>query len=199
MKCLNCKTDTRNPKFCTMSCAATYNNRKFPRRKSTKLKSKCLNCGSFVEYYPNQGMRKYCSRQCCGQHKYKTISIPKILAGNRVTNTAIRTYLIGTVGNKCSVCNQPNSWNGRPLILQLDHIDGNRDNWTLGNLRLICPNCHTQTDTYSGRNNNGTTVSDSELLKLLKSSKTINIALKTAKLASNMSNYTRCKKLCARV
>ena len=198
MKCINCQTETVNPKFCTMSCAATYNNKKSPKRKSTKIKSKCLNCGKCIKYYRNQGIGKYCSQQCCGQHKYKIVSIPKILAGRKVGIGAIRTYLTETVGNKCSVCNQPNIWNGKPLQLQLDHTDGNRDNWTLGNLRLICPNCHTQTDTYSGRNNNGTTVSDDELLKLLKSSKTRNIALKTAKLASKRSNYLRCKKLLLR-
>ena len=42
------------------------------------------------------------------------------------------------------------------LTLQLDHIDGNSDNNNLENLRLLCPNCHTQTDTWVSRNTKNT-------------------------------------------
>ncbi|NBO98695.1 MAG: HNH endonuclease [Proteobacteria bacterium] len=53
--------------------------------------------------------------------------------------------------NKCSVCNI-NSWNGKPIRLHLDHINGISSDHTLKNLRLICPNCHSQTETYCGKN-----------------------------------------------
>jgi hypothetical protein len=43
-------------------------------------------------------------------------------------------------------------WRGGPIPLQLDHIDGDRTNNRLTNLRLLCPNCHALTDTYCGRN-----------------------------------------------
>jgi hypothetical protein len=43
-------------------------------------------------------------------------------------------------------------WRGGPIPLQLDHIDGDRTNNLLSNLRLLCPNCHALTDTYCGRN-----------------------------------------------
>jgi hypothetical protein len=46
------------------------------------------------------------------------------------------------------------TWNGKPLRLQVDHIDGQYWNNTRENLRFICPNCHTQTDTW-GRTKNG--------------------------------------------
>lgn len=52
---------------------------------------------------------------------------------------------------KCSECFIVDEWNGKPLILHLDHIDGNPHNNLLDNLRFICPNCHTQTETYSRR------------------------------------------------
>ena len=51
--------------------------------------------------------------------------------------------------DECSMCKLPPTWNGRPLTLQLDHIDGDRANNALSNLRLLCPNCHTQTETFS--------------------------------------------------
>jgi uncharacterized protein YhdP len=53
--------------------------------------------------------------------------------------------------NKCEVCGIF-EWNNRPLIMQLDHIDGNSHNHLLENLRLICPNCHAQSETYCGKN-----------------------------------------------
>ena len=51
----------------------------------------------------------------------------------------------------CSICNIE-EWNNKPLSMQLDHIDGDPHNHKLENLRLICPNCHSQTETYCGRN-----------------------------------------------
>jgi hypothetical protein len=53
--------------------------------------------------------------------------------------------------NKCEICNI-NSWNNKLLIMQLDHIDGNSHNHKLENLRMICPNCHAQTETWCGKN-----------------------------------------------
>jgi 5-methylcytosine-specific restriction endonuclease McrA len=43
-------------------------------------------------------------------------------------------------------------WQGKPISLHVDHVDGNPYDHSLSNLRLICPNCHTQTPTYGGRN-----------------------------------------------
>lgn len=49
----------------------------------------------------------------------------------------------------CEVCSLQPFWNGKKLTLQIDHIDGDSWNNLIENLRFICPNCHTQTDTYS--------------------------------------------------
>ena len=57
----------------------------------------------------------------------------------------------GIKSNKCEVCNIT-EWNNKTLIMQLDHIDGNPHNHRLENLRMICPNCHCQTETWCGKN-----------------------------------------------
>ena len=53
----------------------------------------------------------------------------------------------------CEVCGLPNEWHGKPLVLQLDHINGNHYDNRLENLRVICPNCHSQTDTFANKKN----------------------------------------------
>lgn len=55
-------------------------------------------------------------------------------------------------GYKCEQCGLGPSWNNAPLTLQLDHRNGDCCDDRLENLRWLCPNCHSQTDTYTGRN-----------------------------------------------
>ena len=52
---------------------------------------------------------------------------------------------------QCALC-ELSEWRGNELALQLDHIDGNGHNHRRNNLRLLCPNCHSQTDTWCGKN-----------------------------------------------
>jgi hypothetical protein len=55
------------------------------------------------------------------------------------------------IENKCFICDIE-EWNGKKLNMELDHIDGNRTNHKLENLRMLCPNCHSQTETYRAKN-----------------------------------------------
>lgn len=52
---------------------------------------------------------------------------------------------------KCECCGI-STWRNKSLTLQLDHINGKYNDHRIENLRFLCPNCHSQTDTYAGRN-----------------------------------------------
>lgn len=75
-----------------------------------------------------------------GKHpQYQTFKLNKRLLKEKILE------------NKCSVC-QIDSWNNLPISLHLDHINGESSDHRLENLRLLCPNCHSQTETYCGKN-----------------------------------------------
>lgn len=73
-----------------------------------------------------------------------------LVMGRIIKSSSIKDRIIkeGLLKNECCFCGLKNEWNGKKLILQLDHKDGNRSNNLLENLRLLCPNCHSQTKTY---------------------------------------------------
>ncbi len=68
----------------------------------------------------------------------------------------LKRYLARVRGHRCALCGAPPVHNERPLTLQLDHIDGNSDHNLPANLRLLCPNCHSQTETFTSRQKKAT-------------------------------------------
>jgi 5-methylcytosine-specific restriction endonuclease McrA len=56
---------------------------------------------------------------------------------------------------ECSECGNKGKHNNKTLSLQLDHVNGNGQDHRLENLRFLCPNCHSQTDTYAGKGSKG--------------------------------------------
>ena len=85
----------------------------------------------------------------------KAKSLESIMKKNSTYQTCkLKLRLIdkGILEEKCESCGVGTSWNGKKLALHLDHINGVRNDHRLSNLRLLCPNCHSQTDTYGGKN-----------------------------------------------
>ena len=138
--CLHCsKARGNNPKFCCQSCAASYNNLLRP----PKHNKPCAWCSNITTN------KRFCSTSCGGNHRRHETET-KALAGVG-KGTGIRRILLKTQNNGCATCKN-DTWLDRAIHLELDHIDGNADNWAPTNLRLICPNCHSQTPTFKAKN-----------------------------------------------
>lgn len=85
---------------------------------------------------------------------YKKYKLDEILKENFPYNTTtLKNRLIdeGLKEWKCEECKRT-EWNGKPIALELHHINGDRNDNRIENIQLLCPNCHAQTDAYRGKN-----------------------------------------------
>lgn len=144
-------------KFCCSSCAASYNNVRKPK-KTKQGTLKCLNCQNDIL---GKNAKKFCCNQC--QQDYQTqqkyIEIEKngkfpivnSIYTKEINRPFVRKYLISKFGHKCSICGNTH-WLGNPILLIVDHIDGDIDNHKIENYRLVCSNCDATLPTYKNKN-----------------------------------------------
>ena len=93
----------------------------------------------------------------------------------------------GLLENKCQLCELESEWKGKPIVLRLDHINGINNDNRLENLRMLCPNCDSQLDTFAGRNTTNS----------LKIGERINIENKPIENKPNVKNKYIKKKNCS--
>jgi len=153
--CPHCGTaipyEKRESQFCNRSCAASYNNRKYPKKPPAKPLRKCKNCGDIVK----SSGSVYCGFVCqhVFQHKKKDAQVfaAGVFHPHYKGPKAQKAFLLRHNDHRCSICNRT-EWEGQPIPLVMDHIDGNADNNSLDNFRLVCGNCDMQLPTYKNKN-----------------------------------------------
>lgn len=109
-------------------------------------------------------------------------------------NDRLKKRIVYEQNGECNKCHL-GKWLGEPITLELEHKDGNRQNNERSNLECLCPNCHSQTDTWRGRNSRKKPkkVSDEELIKaILDNQLNFSKALISLNLAPKGGNYKRC-------
>lgn len=150
--CLTCNKplvycgQKRQKKFCSQSCAATYNNRGVARNKSPDRF--CIRCN--INKIPLSN-KKFCSTSCWEDYSYVEKE-NKFLEGEviDISIKSAKKTLLKLKGRNCWCCGLA-EWVGNPIPLDIHHIDGNHKNNKLDNLQILCKNCHAQTDTYGNK------------------------------------------------
>ena len=113
----------------------------------------CLGCGATLV---RRSQKVYCSVACQrALERRRRIALwleTGVARADSHQEHYVRTHINQEQGGLCALCGMAGEWHGAPLILVLDHIDGDATNKRRANLRLICPDCDSQLPTFKMRN-----------------------------------------------
>lgn len=198
VNCPKCTTEFDNigkasiKKFCSRKCSNSRGPRtdEFKRNLSEKLKSR--------PRIVTDAMRE----SWLGASKKRSATMLRRLVTadfNTLSTDSKKNRVILEQQGRCLHC-KISTWQGIKIKLQVDHIDGDSTNNARENLRGLCPNCHSQTETYCGRNKaylkrGGNMITDERLLTALLSHTSISAALVSLGRNRNRNNYERCTAL----
>jgi 5-methylcytosine-specific restriction endonuclease McrA len=167
--CIFCNNiiNVHGKRFCSRSCAAKFNNKGVKRNGAKinwiEINNFMNNGGSYRDAAEKFGICKATISKARGRGDItlqKTIDMSAEEYSNKVNGVKAKPHhrkllrrklLNEGTEYKCVIC-KITKWNEKAISLEVDHIDGNSSNNLLENLRLLCPNCHSQTNTWRGRN-----------------------------------------------
>lgn len=138
---------------------------KIGKKDTTKEIRQCKICQSMFSCVPSS-LRQTCSSKCSKllrqnqalqKHKqaYENyLQNQEVYCRGNYTPKAFKNEFLQEQNGICAICGCKPEHNGKPLVFVLDHIDGNASNNKRTNLRMICPNCDSQLDTFKSKNKN---------------------------------------------
>lgn len=206
MKCENCgqEHDSKygSGRFCSQECARGFSTKKkrkeINQKVSNKLKS-MYQSGELVQAFSGKTQEEFPVLKKIANDN-KTRSINRIMSSNfsQLSKWEKKKRVLYEQSHKCNKCGI-DEWNGNPITLELDHKDGNNRNDDRNNLEALCPNCHSQTDTWKGKhkNNHGKQkVTNLNLAReLSKNDFQIRKTLRQLGLAESSANIQRCHRI----
>ena len=153
----------------------------------------------------NERLKKYCDKHNISikhftvnengnKEKYQLEEI--LVENSPASRKTLRDYLAkyNILEYKCAICGNIGEWNGVSLTLQIDHINGINNDNRKENLRWLCPNCHSQTDTFTGKNKTKKEVVNftvEEAINALRQTENVNQATKLIGCAQGGANWIR--------
>jgi len=147
--CPKCGNDhEKKGTFCSRSCA----NARIWSTASKKKRGKTLK--KYIKENPSWKENQIKSLDKRVESQKKTLdekNLQRFLNGEMIIRATLKKWLVKTRGEKCECCQMFPEWNGKYLSLQVHHRDGKNKNNKPDNLMLLCPNCHSQTDTFAGK------------------------------------------------
>ena len=191
-KCLKCDIPhEKKGNYCSRSCANSRTWSKEHKQKLSIANKKFANSLTDAERSDKFGHLKneesYLKFKKCWNDKIMNTPFDEL------SYTGKKSRIIEEQNKKCNRCGL-SKWLENNIPLELEHIDGDRNNNVRENLECLCCNCHALTDTYAGRNKKKK-VTDDELLFALENSKSIREALIKVGMSPRGNNYIRVQKL----
>ncbi len=153
--CPKCNTlHEKSGKYCCRSCA---NSRIFTAETNEKKRNSGL---EFYSQFTSEERKQFHAEKMklydFDAHQKKVQEANRKREWSKpyeeMSHTSVRKRLLHERNHTCEECGIGNEHNGKPLSLELDHKDGNSKNNKIENLRILCPNCHSQTPTHRAKN-----------------------------------------------
>ncbi len=160
MICENCQNEHSGEygsgRFCSDKCARGFSTKEKRKEINEKVSEKLKGRWNGYGFQKGYDKRRECVNTEFRISKIKNFYEEKIKATpfEKLSKSVRKRIVIKEQNGKCLWCGI-SEWRNRTLSLHLDHIDGNNKNNRRDNSRALCPNCHSQTNTFAGRNTVG--------------------------------------------